>query len=194
MPNHCWNWVEFEGSKTALEKLHKDLEEGLNKADGWLEKLANHLLDEDNHYETIIELADAFGTKWWDIDRNTLDGEVLIVGGSSAWSPPTHLVAKITKKYNLKAVMEFEECGNDFGGTETYENGEMIEQNVMRYNEWVYFNDRNYAMERIIEDVKDNPDYFIDLDDLERELHYMSDNDVYVIKQVYQTTKEKQLN
>ena len=186
MPNYCWNWVEFEGNKTTLEKLNKDIRDGLNKADGYLVRLANYLLGESYTDENILSLYDTYGTKWWDIDRNDLDGDLLVLGVTSALSPPTELIRKITAKYKLKAVIEFEECGNDFGGTETYIDGEVVEEISMPYNEWIYFNERDYALDRMIEDVKDSPlDYFEDLESLESELHYMRSEDREFIKQIY---------
>ena len=186
MPNYCWNWVSFEGNKDALNKLHNDIKDGLNQADGYLTKLSNYLFDENNTDENILSLYDTYGTKWWDIDRNELDEETLIIGGTSAWSPPTHFVRRITEKYKLKAVIEFEECGADFGGTETYIDGEVVEEVCMPYNEWVYINNKDYALDRIIEDVKDSPlDYFEDLESLESELSYMSSEDREFIKQTY---------
>lgn len=186
MANHCWNWVGFEGDKATLEKLHRDIKDGLNQSDGYLTKLANYLFNENNTDEDILSLYDAYGTKWWDIDLNDLDGELLAVGGSSAWSPPTEFVRRITEKYKLKAVIEFEEGGCDFGGTETYIDGEIVEQTTMSYNEWTYFNDNSYAIERMIEDINDSPlDYFEDLESLEKELHYMSDADRNTIKEAY---------
>lgn len=194
MPNYCWNWVGFEGNKATLKKLHRDIEDGLNQSDGYLTKLANYLFNENNTDEDILSLYDTYGTKWWDIDQNDLDDEMLIVGGTSAWSPPTHFVRRITEKYKVMATIEFEECGCDFGGTETYIDGEVREQIMMTYNEWTYLNDRSYALDRMIEDVSDSPlDYFEDLESLDKELHYMSEADKNIIKEIYINAQEKQL-
>lgn len=186
MANNCWNWVGFEGDETSLKKLQKDIDEAIEKSDGCLIRFSDYLLDEDNINSKGIDLYDTYGTKWWSINLNSLEGDMLSVGGDSAWSPPSELIKRITKKYSLTAILEFEEISNDFGGTETYINGELVSEKLMTYNEWVYFTNRECALDRIIDDIEDSPsDLFEDLDSIDDELAYMSDEDIKMIKDVY---------
>jgi len=190
MANYCWNWVIIEGNEDTLKKIQSKIDKGIKEGEGYLTKVADLLLDENRHEHNVESLYDAYGTRWWDIDRNEIQGDDLILNGSSAWSPPNILMQKISDKYQVKVTIEFEEFGNDFGGSETYVNGVMTEEINMSYREWMYFQEPEYAVQNLIEDLEDCPDWFEDLDDLEKSLHYMTKEDKEEIKEVYL----KQLN
>lgn len=185
MANYCFNWVIIEGNEDALKEIQSKIEEGMKVEEGYLTKVADLLLDENRHEHNEESLYDVYGTRWWDIDRNEIQGDDLVLSGSSAWSPPNVLMQKISEKYQVKITIEFEECGNDFGGSETYVNGVMIEEVNMSYREWMYFQEPDYALQNLIEDLEDCPDWFEDLDDLEKSLHYMTKEHREEIREVY---------
>jgi len=190
MANYCWNWVIIEGNEDTLKEIQSKIDKGIKEGEGYLTKVADLLLDENRHEHNVESLYDAYGTRWWDIDRNEIQGDELILIGSSAWSPPNILMQKISEKYKVKITIEFEEMGCDFGGSETYVNGVMTEEINMSYREWTYFQEPEYAVQNLIEDLEYSPDWFEDLDDLEKSLHYMTKDDKEEIKEVYL----KQLN
>ena len=185
MANHCFNWVSIEGNEDTLKEIQNKIEKGMNEGEGYLTKIADLLLDENRHEHNEESLYDVYGTRWWDIDRNEIQGDDLILIGSSAWSPPNILMQKISEKYQVKITIEFEECGNDFGGSETYVNGIMTGEINMSYREWLYYQDAEHAVQNLIEDVEDSPDWFEDLDDLNENLNYMTKEHREEIKKVY---------
>jgi hypothetical protein len=186
MANYCWNWVGFEGNKDTLKDLQRRFEEGVKSEN--LVTLSNILFNEEKRIEEISSLYDEYGTRWWDIDidRNEIDNDFLIVVGDSAWSPPSILIKRISEVYRVKATIEFEEMGNDFGGSETFINGELVEEVTMTYREWNYHNSREYAIAYIIEDLQDSPeDYYESAEELLEDLSYMIEEDRNEILSVY---------
>lgn len=72
------------------------------------------------------------GTKWNAGDTNLTesDGE-LIYSFDTAWSPPTPVIIKASELFpTLTFVLHMEEESHAYGGSETYEAGELISQDV----------------------------------------------------------------
>lgn len=144
MANNCFNWIRFEGSKTALDRLEKKLKTydksqyftewseyviGKGKLDGGV--------GFQEKYGTEFNVYYMYGTKWFDFSMDGDDND-LILHGDSAWSPPIKLIEEICKKYKLKAEHEYEEPGNDFGGVTTFDKNGIIEEKDYSYDEWRY--------------------------------------------------------
>lgn len=190
MANHCWNWVCFEGDKDALTKLKNKVEES-TKTTEYFNEQAEIVLGK-SYLEENTSIYDVYGTRWWEIDNieESEDGCSLIVSGSSAWSPPCEYVRLISELYGLNATIEFEEMGNDFGGREVYESGEVTSAESMTYSEWIYNEDAGYAVERFLEDLEDNLEFYKTSRDLLKEIEHMSDEHKKEVLDEYKRLKE----
>ena len=102
------------------------------------------------------------------------DQSSFVVQGASAWSPPCEYVRLISEVYGVHAVIEFEETGNDFGGREIYKDGKVLNLEHMSYNEWMYKEDSLHAVERFLEDLEDNMEFYEDVQSLLTEITHMS--------------------
>jgi hypothetical protein len=97
----------------------------------------------------------AYGTKWWDFELELrLEHNELTVSGDSAWSPPLQLIAEITKVFKVRAEGSYYEPGMDFAGNYTAEDGD-LEDNEMTCFEYDLLSDKDYAIQRLIEDIND---------------------------------------
>jgi hypothetical protein len=156
MANHCWNWACLEGDpkelKTILSRM-KDYEKFNNLTD-W----TNHIIGEERFDKEKHSPYDVVGTRWWDVDWEDVevDGNELVVQGSSAWSPVTHLMELLAKEFNLNVLLEFEECGCDFGGYCKYGPDGIIEDHNVSYRQWMYEQDKHYFLELFMDDVENS--------------------------------------
>jgi len=100
MANHCWNWVYFTGKKEDLQRLH----DGLRKAESlnaenygliWYETFYTALGLEPP--EQTADVYDEFGSKWLDIHDIDMSDEHLEFSASSAWSPVSAFLLKLSK-------------------------------------------------------------------------------------------------
>lgn len=191
MANNCYNWVEFTGSKDALQKL-KDKFKNYEKFD-YFTDWGNHILDiEKDTSERNFDWYYKYGTKWWDMYMERDEDEYLTISGDTAWSPPERLIEKICKHYGLECRIEFEESGNDFGGYATFDSEGKKEDYTVSYRQWIYEQDSDFAMDQIIEDIE-HCDYTIE--DFEDDFKYMEEEDVNYIKEFVEklSIKSKQI-
>ena len=179
MANNCYNWVEFTGSKDALQKL-KDKFKDYEKFD-YFTDWGNHILEiENDTSEKTFDWCYKYGTKWWDMYIDHEEDESFIVSGDTAWSPPESLLEEICKHYGIECRIEFEEGGNDFGGYTTFNSEGKQEEYNASYRQWRYEQDSGSAMDNIIGDIE-HCDYT--LEDFEEDFEYMSEEDVEYIKE-----------
>ena len=179
MANNCYNWVEFTGSKDALQKLKGKISdyEKFEYFTDW----GNHILDiENDTSERNFDWYYKYGTKWWDMYLENEEDGILTISGDTAWSPPWKLLEEICKHYGIECRIEFEEPGNGFGGYTTFNSEGKQEEYNVSYRQWRYEQDSDSAMENIIDDIE-NCDYT--LEDFEEDFKYMSEEDVEYIKE-----------
>lgn len=152
MPNYCWNYVEFKSdNKTHLKSLQSKLTYAKDYdyfSDFCLWVLSkqtrkNPKVDGFDEAMSLYDYAYQFGTKWWDIHENTIDGDTLVVSGDSAWGPPQPFIEEICKTYNMTAHMTYEEPGADFGGEAWYNEHGEVEDRCYEYQQWRYMNCEN---------------------------------------------------
>jgi len=162
MANNCWNWVKITGPKETLDIIEERFKK-YNDWQGTFTEFSRMVLGLESdvvpEHETIDEMFDriyTYGTKWWDFELDG-DDDWLQISGDSAWSPPLGLLTKISEVFNVKVEAEYEECGMDFAGFFTAENGE-YEDREMTCFEYELENDRKTAIERLIEHI--NEDWF----------------------------------
>lgn len=162
MANNCWNWVKITGPKETLDIIEERFKK-YNDWQGTFTEFSRMVLGLDPEvvpeHETIDEMFNriyTYGTKWWDFELDG-DDDWLQISGDSAWSPPLGLLAKISEVFNVKVEAEYEECGMDFAGFFTAENG-VYEDREMTCFEYELENDRKTAIERLIDHI--NEDWF----------------------------------
>jgi hypothetical protein len=152
MANYCSNHVTFTGKKEDIERLHIRFKR-YNECD-YFTHFAEMVLGKplssiiDGEFDTY-----AYGTKWWDFELR-LEHDGLIVSGDSAWSPPLQLIAEITKVFDVEAHGDYYECGMDFAGDYSAHDG-VLDDNEMTCFEYDLLCDKDYAIERLIEDIND---------------------------------------
>jgi hypothetical protein len=174
MANHCWNWAVFNGTKDALDKLESALKLA-QKDIVYFDKQCEYVLGKSYLGENQ-SIYDVYGTRWFDINNFERNSDTeLVISGDSAWSPPCEYVRLITEHYEIEATIEYEEMGNDFGGRETYDNGKTIHTESMSYREWMYKEDSDSAVDRLMMDIDDDPELYEELDDLMDDISHMSE-------------------
>ena len=151
MANYCSNNVTFTGKKEDIETLYQrfqkynECEYFTHFAEMVLGKPLSLVDDKFDGY--------AYGTKWWDFDIRLGEDE-LTISGDSAWAPPLQLIAQITKVFDVEAYGDYYECGMDFAGDYSAHDG-VLDDNEMTCFEYDLLSDKDYAIERLIEDIND---------------------------------------
>ena len=155
MPNHCTTTLHIDGE-------HRHRQEFVDKNKGfscWDTKKEKEYFDLSFHAQCPIpkkhinsHLSKSsnsdwyawcnknWGTKWdcYELNLEHYDTYTYYYF-DTAWSPPFQWITKVSKKFpNLRFNLEWaEESG--FGGTASYQNGEMFAQREFSKKEW-----RNY--------------------------------------------------
>jgi len=167
MANYCYNWAVFTGSEDALKRLEKKLHTYKNF--DYFTDWGNHILGKDVSSVDDKDFYE-YGTRWWDFNVEFQDENNLLVNGDSAWSPPEKLIEEICKHYGLKCRIEFEECGNDFGGYSEYDENGQTEEHYVSYLQWRYEEDSISAIDSMLDDISEG---YLTLEDLD----FVSDKD-----------------
>jgi len=180
MPNWCYNSISIEGEPQKMKSLIEVInifqkQEGEERM-GLMRCLIGlppdvKMSDYNNQgwYETNIAW---FGTKWDFHNDNDInidiseDNTQVVIGVSSAWSPPINAFQGVAEKYGVKVEMYYEEPGADFcGKTHFNSDGTLELQNDYEYQEGVYHIDgynewyeREFAcnLEYIAEEIQDD--------------------------------------
>lgn len=175
MANYCNNWISFEGKKNSLDKLVKKLKtyDKSKYFTEWCEYvIGKGKLDGgegfQKKYGTDFNVYYMYGTKWFDFNIEG-EGTHLRVYGDSAWSPPIKFVEEVCKKFQLKAEMEYEECGNDFAGRTTFDETGILKEEDYTYDEWRYresheswYDDVYYRFADDLENAKDELEWCLE--------------------------------
>ena len=168
MANNCWNSVTItEFKKEDFPKLLNFFKEDNYEKFNYFTDWSESILSDENKIDTSemehFWKAYAYGTKWWDIDYNTLEEESteesIIVNGDTAWSPPSALLEALSSEFDCKIESEYEEEGLDFGGHIIYKSGgkEILYDGTSRGYR-VYSEGINEAIQRDKEWIEDSED------------------------------------
>lgn len=130
MANNCYNHVLISGDKLILDELQEKFNSELKKES--FQKFAASFFSEGYITDSVN-----LGSKWWDLWTERNEDRHLIVIGDSAWCPPDEFLRLISLHYPVKIVNEYEEPGEGFGGTTTYQYGD-VEDTCYTYLEWLW--------------------------------------------------------
>ena len=139
----------FRKSEIVLDETHKLRNEAMAAGKSMSDVLQeypsednlvmNTLVPRDEEYDRIVSEHDYllspqstfYGTKWdFQYDNanvDTITTEEIILSPNTAWSPCKNFCEKLSKKYGVDVVIQYEEPGNAFIGRTEYSNGEIIE-------------------------------------------------------------------
>lgn len=145
MANHCYNFIEINGSEEDIKDFSKLLE--LNDT-------------QDNGCDVYTNLINLFcngeigeNAKWFDLESDQIEGDnqYLRISGDSAWAPSLDLFVKISERYPSFVIRyEYEESGCGFSGWADIENGEM-QDNCFDYWEGLVEMNSNSALQNAID-------------------------------------------
>jgi hypothetical protein len=97
---------------------------------GITKEMSDRFIQEFGHNNWYDWKLDNWGTKWNAYDQYTSGDNV--ISFDTAWSTPSEIIQYLSVKYP-KLIFNVEYADEDFGhnlGTYTYQNGEVIEQNI----------------------------------------------------------------
>lgn len=152
MPNYCDNNVTFYGDQKDLEIINERFSR--YREHDYFTNFAEMVLGKPISDYSTFEWAYSYGTKWWEFEIQDIGEGYLNIQGPSAWAPPLRLIAEITKVFNVSAEGNYYESGMDFAGMYTAEDGN-LNDNEMTCFEYDLSCDREYAIDRLIEDLND---------------------------------------
>jgi len=195
MANNCWNWVSITGCKSSLDRIESKFKK-YDQTDYFTEFGDIVLEKKTRQYkEQPFEFYYYYGTKWWDIDMDRNSDECLVISGDTAWSPPLELMKRVSRRYQVEVLHEFEEPGCDFAGVHTYKNGEVIDRKDYTYDEYRYIDNYESWWDDMIDRINDNPydtwEEFVEdfIDD--SVLNIISSKDLQKLKDVFNEKKIK---
>ena len=133
MANYCYNHASFtpNGSLENLELFRSAISKYHGKCIGsteFFEILGSEAPESFDAYEE-------FGSRWFEVDVDDM-GDLIVLSGSSAWSPVSEFFRKLCVKFNLNVESTFEESGCDFGGYYDVTNGEVVRDETYTYNQY----------------------------------------------------------
>lgn len=150
MANDCYNYALLEGSKEMLDLLESRLKEATTEQSHlWYETFFTVLGKEKEEGDTY----DLFGSKWFEADWSRLSDTSAGLSGSSAWSPVLPFYHKLSEIYGLNITADYEEAGMDFGGWFSVNKGVITRDVSVSYEEFLWENNEDYAIERFIDDI-----------------------------------------
>ena len=171
MANYCWNRALITGPKETLNIIEERFKKYYEMQDFTFTEFSRMVLglepDVIPEHETVNEMFSRiyiYGTKWWRFEIERVGEDCMNISGDSAWSPPIGLLTMMTEVFDVRIEGEYSECGCDFGGFYTIENGE-CEDNEMTYFEYELVSDRKEAIGRLINDMNEE---FIDMEYAEK--------------------------
>ena len=155
MANNCWNWVRITGCKSSLDRIESKFKK--YDSTNWFTEFGDIVLEKKTreYKNQPFEFYYQYGTKWWDIDMVRSSDEDLIISGDTAWSPPLKLMKRVSRRYRVEVLHEFEEAGCDFAGVHTYKNGEVIDQKDYTYDEYRYIDNYESWWDDMIDRIND---------------------------------------
>jgi hypothetical protein len=141
MANYCYNHAAFtpNGSLENLELFRSAISKYHGKCIGsteFFEILGSEAPESFDAY-------DEFGSRWFEVDVDDM-GDLIVLSGSSAWSPMSEFFRKLCVKFNLNVESTFEESGCDFGGYYDVSDGEVVRDQTYTYNQYQWLEDMFY--------------------------------------------------
>lgn len=174
MPNWCDNSVIISNlSKDAVAEIKARL---LKPNEYIYESLVG------KHPEYMEEKWYDQNIDWWGCKWDTRIDEAIINYGDdwvsmsfdSPWSPPEHFCRHLSKIYNCKVRIEFEEGGCDFAGFIEFKQGQEVKQMVSTFLEGKYILDPDYFMQTMYERIEDGT--YEDVLDLGDDIYFLPQN------------------
>lgn len=184
MPNWCSNDIHIEGSKEAVDKLvafvGRPITKKYDDGDVFYEKpifsfenikASTHDMNssalfpssgpEDWYHNNI----NSWGTKW-DVagkDMGFNHGKGFVdYSFDTAWSPPSEVISKLAEIFPEVTIKHtFYEGGCDFWGIETYEGGELVDEEggSLDHSAWVTMGMKCWNCEQYQEDPEEYGEY-----------------------------------
>lgn len=179
MPNWCSNYIEIKGSQKNIKKIADILKEN-PKGDKLYETLIG-LKPNGNYTDDWYDLNNEwFGCKWdteYDIEEMYIGKNSISLDVESPWSPPIEFCKTLAKKYKVKCVISYEECGCDFAGKTTIKSdGTCIEEDY-HFLEGKYKLDKEGFWEEIeshLEDWKESSSE----EEIREDLSFANEDDI----------------
>ena len=144
MANHCYNYVTLNGDAEILKQISKKLEtyDKFNYITNFFDYVLNKITLTPNttsEYNNDVRDYNHYGTKWWDMDVELIEG-VLLISGDTAWAPPLLFIEELCIQYGIRASHEYEEPGMDIAGIARYSENGYEDHDQMTYREYRYHN------------------------------------------------------
>jgi hypothetical protein len=164
MANYCYNHAAFtpNGSLENLELFRS----AISKYDGKCIGSTEFFEILDSEAPESFNAYDEFGSRWFEVDVDDM-GDLIVLSGSSAWSPVSEFFRKLCVKFNLNVESTFEEPGCDFGGYYDVSDGEVVRDKTFTYNQYQWLEGMFY------ESI--DPDYFTEFESFDEALKQYRD-------------------
>jgi hypothetical protein len=164
MANYCYNHAAFtpNGSLENLELFRSAISKYHGKCIGSTEFFEILGSEAPESFDAYNE----FGSRWFELDVDDM-GDLIVLSGSSAWSPMSEFFRKLCVKFNLDVESTFEESGCDFGGYYDFSDGEVLRDQTYTYNQYQYLEDMFFESL--------DPDYFTEFESFDEALEQYSD-------------------
>jgi hypothetical protein len=164
MANYCYNHAAFtpNGSLENLELFRSAISKYRGKCIGSTEFFEILGSEAPESFDAYNE----FGSRWFDLDVDDM-GDLIVLSGSSAWSPVSEFFRKLCVKFNLNVESTFEEPGCDFGGYYDVSDGEVVRDKTFTYNQYQWLEGMFY------ESI--DPDYFTEFESFDEALKQYRD-------------------
>ena len=201
MPNWCNNFITITGDEKQIRLLTRVINSIEDKKEGNLFMTLvgtspDVSMEEYNNGAWYNTNIDEWGTKW-DVSHNEanieFDTECITMNMSTAWSPPIGFGSTLSKRYNVKVELQYEEPGCDFAGKTTCRPDGTMDEEDYAYLEGMYRLDNECFWHEIIssiefklDDDKTYDEFFADYD-----LSFVSNKDLNRVKDLFHQQKKE---
>jgi hypothetical protein len=201
MPNWCNNFITITGDEKQIRLLTRVLNSIENKNDSNLFMTLvgtspDVSMEEYNNGAWYNTNIDEWGTKW-DVSYNEANIECgttcITMQMSTAWSPPIGFGSTLSKRYNVKVELQYEEPGCDFAGKTTCRPDGTMDEEDYAYLEGMYRLDNECFWHEIIssiefklDDDKTYDEFLADYD-----LSFVSNKDLNRVKDLFHQQKKE---
>ena len=213
----------FQKSEQALEEVNKLRREAVAAGKSMNDALEqfqyeenlvmNTLVPRDAEYDRIVEQGDFllnpqttfYGTKWdfnfFEANLGSITEDEIIINPQTAWSPCNAFCQKLSAKYGVDVVIQYEEPGSAFIGRIEYSNGEIEEQEhyedgdngTKSYMKGLFELDRDLFWSRVESDLEFNLSNEITdtcIQYIEKTIPFIPEELVMEVESIYNQIKE----